>query len=143
MPRGGGRSSGRSSSPNRSSSQSTRSTAQAVRPPQQTTQMPMQGQSGGMLGGIGSTIMTGMAFGGGSEIGHQVMRSMMGGSGHKEQQVEQVENTNTNTAMNNQTNPCQGFNMKFVDCLKMSNNDIASCQSIFDDLKLCEKSYKF
>jgi hypothetical protein len=144
MARGGGRSSGRSSSPNRSSTYNTRSTAQATRPPQTTTQsMPMQGQSGGMLGGIGSTIMTGMAFGGGSEIGHQVVRGMMGtGSSHKEQVPVENTNTNYNQQQNTSSNPCQSFNLKFVDCLKMSNNDIASCQSIFDDLKICEKSYK-
>jgi hypothetical protein len=144
MARGGGRSSGRSASPSRSSTNSSRGTTQAIRPPQINSSVPMQGQSGGMLGGIGSTIMTGMAFGGGSEIGHQIVRSMTGGSGHKEQQPQQqVENTNNNAYQNNNanSNPCQSFNMKFVDCLKMSNNEIAQCQSIFDDLKVCQKSF--
>ncbi len=36
-----------------------------------------------MMGGLGSTIMTGMAFGAGSEIAHQAVRGVMGGgSGH-------------------------------------------------------------
>jgi hypothetical protein len=140
MPRGGGRSSGRSSSPNRSS-YNTRSTAQATRPPVSNTP-PMQGQSGGMLGGIGSTIMTGMAFGGGSAIGHSVVGSMMGG-GRQHDQKDQMPvegNNNTNTQQN--VSPCQSFNLKFVECLKMSNNEISQCQSIFDDLKICEKSLK-
>ena len=49
--------------------------------------------SGGMMSGIGGTIVTGMALGAGSEVGHQVVRSMMGsgsGSGHGGQQ-EQVQ----------------------------------------------------
>jgi hypothetical protein len=29
---------------------------------------------GGMMGGIGSTIVTGMALGAGSELGHQAVR---------------------------------------------------------------------
>jgi hypothetical protein len=144
MARGGGRSSGRSTSPRSSGSfNNTRSTAQAVRPPQTTTQsMPMQSQGGNMMGGIGSTIMTGMAFGGGSEIGHQVIKSVMGNGSSNKEQVP-VENTNNNnTQQNTSSNPCQSFNMKFVECLKMSNNDIAQCQNIFDDLKICEKSFK-
>jgi hypothetical protein len=73
MARGGSRGSSRSPPP-RSSATTTRPqpTQQA---PQQTTQ-----QSGGMLSGIGSTIMTGMAFGAGSEIAHQAVRGLMGSS---------------------------------------------------------------
>ena len=34
-------------------------------------------------GGLGSTLMTGMAFGAGSEVAHQAVRGIMGGgSGH-------------------------------------------------------------
>jgi hypothetical protein len=44
---------------------------------------------GGMMSGIGSTIVTGMALGAGSEVGHQVVRSFMGSgsssSGNEEQ----------------------------------------------------------
>ena len=59
MPRGGSRSSSRSP-PSRST---------ATQPPPQTKpQAPLQQQQsgGGLLGGIGSTIMQGMAFGAGS-----------------------------------------------------------------------------
>ena len=37
-----------------------------------------------MMSGMGQTLMTGMAFGAGSEIAHQGVRAMMGGgsSGH-------------------------------------------------------------
>ena len=37
-------------------------------------------------GGLGSTIMTGMAFGAGSAVAHEAVRGMMGGSGHGSQQ---------------------------------------------------------
>ena len=46
---------------------------------------------GGMMSGIGSTIVTGMALGAGSEVGHQAVRSLMGsgsGSGHGGQQEQ-------------------------------------------------------
>ena len=149
--RSGGRSSGfssrtpsygRASSPNTSSAR-----PQATQRPVQTAQAtpPMQSSGGGMLGGIGSTIVQGMAFGGGSEIGHQVVRSMMGGSSHGNHQgenqnapVQQNQQQQQQTTQNE--NPCSGFNMKFVECLKTSNNEISSCQSIFNDLKLCQNS---
>ena len=94
FPLGGGSSSssGRSSSFGRSSSPQ-RSAPVAPRPPVQHAP-PMQAppQGGGMMSGIGSTIMTGMAFGAGSEIAHQAVRGMMGGSGsHGGQQVQQQD----------------------------------------------------
>ena len=37
-----------------------------------------------MMSGLGGTLMTGMAFGAGSEVAHQAVRGLMGsgGSGH-------------------------------------------------------------
>ncbi len=55
----------------------------APRPVQQPPTQFAQPASGGMMSGIGSTIVTGMALGAGSEVGHQAVRAMMGsGSGH-------------------------------------------------------------
>ena len=56
-------------------------------------QQPAQG--GGMMSGLGGTLMTGMAFGAGSEIAHQAVRGVMGsGSGHGQEQapVQQQDN---------------------------------------------------
>lgn len=91
MPRSfGSRSRSSSPSPNRSSS-SSQSYSRPQQPPQQTFQQaPMQQSRPSMLGGIGSTIVQGMAFGAGSEVGHQAVRSLMGGSGHGNQ-PQQVE----------------------------------------------------
>ena len=36
------------------------------------------------MSGIGGTVVSGMAFGAGSEVAHQAVRSMMGGSGHSQ-----------------------------------------------------------
>ncbi len=59
-------------------------------PPVQHHAPPMQG--GGMMSGIGGTIVTGMALGAGSEVGHQAVRSLMGsGSGHGSGSGEQVQ----------------------------------------------------
>lgn len=74
MPRGGSRGGSRSPPP-RSSNTASRPQPTQSRPQQQ--QAPQQ--SGGLLSGIGSTIMTGMAFGAGSEVAHQAVRGIMGG----------------------------------------------------------------
>lgn len=102
MPRGGSR--GRSSSP------PPRSSFAASKPapqPQSRPTQPMQQtqQSGGMLSGIGSTIMTGMAFGAGSEVAHQAVRGLMGGSSHN--QVQEQQQQPQQYQYQQQQNPCQ------------------------------------
>lgn len=153
--RSGGRSSGFSSSRSPSYGRTTSSSSSSARPqaPQQPVHTPQQSvpmqSSGGMLGGIGSTIVQGMAFGGGSEVGRQAVRSMMGGSSGEHRESAPVENKTQPIQENQQQqvqqtqqnqNPCQGFNVKFIDCLKANNNEISSCQSIFNDLKLCQNA---
>lgn len=102
MPRGGSRGGSRSPPP-RSSTTTTRPqpTQQTHTPPPQQATQP---QSGGLLSGIGSTIMTGMAFGAGSEIAHQAVRGLMGGSSHSNQNqvAQQPQQYNQQTQ-----NPCQ------------------------------------
>lgn len=156
MPRGSNRSSGgfgsrsssRSASPSYSSNQN-RGSAQHQTPVNTQSRPPMtQPSSGGMMSGIGSTIVQGMAFGAGSEIAHQAVRSMMGGSsGHsnppqqqQQQQQMPVENQNQNYQNQQKANPCADYNFGFVNCLKVNDNNISTCQSFFDDLKSCEKS---
>lgn len=87
MPRGGssssrssGRSYGRSYSSSRSPPRAPPRKSYQTSPPRQTQPamgpqqtVPMRPQ-GGMMGGIGSTIVTGMALGAGSEVGHQAVR---------------------------------------------------------------------
>jgi hypothetical protein len=153
MPRGrgssGGGFGGRSSSS--SSNYGSRSASPSYSQPR--TQQPNHQQAtpvqrgGGMMGGIGSTIMTGMAFGAGSEIAHQAVRGIMGGGSHNQQQVpQQTSNEIQQQPMQNQQqqqqqqNPCMSYNLKFVECLKFNDNSISSCQTLFDDLKSCEKS---
>lgn len=63
MPRGGR--GGSSRSPSRSSFASTKPATQTP-PPRPAQTQPTQTSSGGMFSGLGSTLMTGMAFGAGS-----------------------------------------------------------------------------
>lgn len=88
MPRGG-RSGGSSRSPPRSTTPTTSRpmTQQPQQPPVQTQQQSKPG----MFSGFGSTLVQGMAFGAGSEVAHQAIRSVMGGSSHSQQQPVQQE----------------------------------------------------
>ncbi len=83
--------------------------------------------SGGMMSGLGSTVMQGMAFGAGSEIAHQAVRGIMGsgGSSHsapqEQQQVQMAPPQQVQYAQpanQAQQNPCQSFNQSFLSCLK-------------------------
>ena len=38
-----------------------------------------------------------------------------------------------------QEQPCQGFNMNFIQCLKQSSNEIGQCQEYMNMLQQCEK----
>ncbi len=74
----GGSSRGRSSSPAPPPRQAP--TVTKPMPTQQPAQTAQQPKTGGMFSGLGSTIMQGFAFGTGSAIAHQAVRSVMGGS---------------------------------------------------------------
>ena len=79
MPRGGSRSS--------SASRSTASRVQPAPARPQAQQAPAQTQQGGgMMSGLMGTMFQGMAFGAGSEVAHQAVRSMMGGGSHQQAQ---------------------------------------------------------
>jgi hypothetical protein len=93
-----------------------------------------QQQSGGMLSGIGSTIVQGMAFGAGSEVAHQAVRSLMGGSSHSQpaqQQPAQQQQV--------QQNPCQVEMSNFSNCLSQNDN-IQYCQNFSDMLRNCKQN---
>ena len=73
--------------------------------PAQTPVQPQAQSGGGFLSGIGSTIMTGMAFGAGSEVAHQAVRAVMGGgSSHGNQEVQQQQQS---APQQQYQNPCQ------------------------------------
>ena len=106
-------------------------------------------QSGGMMSGLGGVMAQGMAFGAGSEIAHQGVRYMMGGgSGHGSAPAEQapaqqapMQQQQQVDFSQQQTNPCQDFNLNFVQCLKQNSGQIDMCQSYMNMLQQCEKDY--
>lgn len=137
----------------------------AARPPPVQQRPPMMAppaqSGGGMMSGIGGMVVTGMALGAGSEIGHQAVRGLMGsGSGHSsgsEAPVQQAEAQpqyaqpqpvyaqpmeyaqQQQQVAPEQANPCMGYNMNFLQCLKQSSNEISLCQFQMDQLMSCQK----
>ena len=103
------------------------------------------------MSGMGGMLMSGMAFGAGSEIAHQGVRAMMGGGsgqggapaeqapaqGAPMQQQQQQEQYVDYSQQ--QVNPCQDFNLSFVQCLKQNANQIDMCQSYMNMLQQCEQ----
>lgn len=128
----------RKSSFSRSSSRPTpnRNTTQAAPRPNATPSRTTNSQPGFFSNMMGS-IATGIGFGAGSEVGHQAVRSLFGGSNTHTQQTAD-HNTNNNQP---NANPCQLENNQFVECLKFNSNNINLCQDLLDNLKSCETRF--
>ena len=105
-------------------------------------------------GGLMGTMATGMALGAGSEVGHMAVRGLMGGGSghghsneapqHQEQQQQQQMSYGQDYGHQQeyaqpQENACNSFHSRFLDCMKMANNDYATCQNHFDMFSQCEK----
>ena len=87
------------------------------------------------MSGLGGTIMQGMAFGAGSEVAHQVVRSVMGGSGG-----------NIHQAPADQQQPqdlCTEYNLNLVKCIKQNADGISMCQDYMNMLQQCQKDNQF
>ena len=95
-------------------------------------------------------MATGMAFGGGSAIGHSVIGGLMGNRGGNGEMANTQNPQNTQIdpySTSQQTaqqeinkNPCFDFGQKFIECLKENQSEISKCQIIMNDLNYCQKS---
>jgi len=86
-----------------------------------------------MMGGIGSAMAQGAAFGAGSEVAHEAIRGLTGGHG---------ANTGmqaTNGAAQQQPNyPCVPHMNDFLACIKANPYSIGSCQHFWGEVQNCE-----
>ncbi|XP_039035167.1 coiled-coil-helix-coiled-coil-helix domain-containing protein 10, mitochondrial-like, partial [Hibiscus syriacus] len=107
--------------------------------PAQHAPPPAPAQSGGggsLLGGIGSTIAQGMAFGTGSAVAHRAVDAVMG------PRTVQHETVVYEAAANNFTgsDACSTHSKAFQDCLNSSGNEISKCQFYMDMLSECRRN---
>ncbi|KAJ0010453.1 hypothetical protein Pint_33468 [Pistacia integerrima] len=116
-------------------------------PPVQHAPSPAPAQSGGgggsMLGGIGSTIAQGMAFGTGSAVAHRAVDAVMG---PRTIQHETVVSEAAAAAPSPTTNSLAGpdacgiHSKAFQDCINNFGNDLSKCQFYMDMLAECRKT---
>ncbi|CAA6653423.1 unnamed protein product [Spirodela intermedia] len=116
-------------------------------PSQPVNQAPppasVQSHGGGgssILGGIGSTIAQGMAFGTGSAIAHRAVDSVMGSRTVQHETVA----SEAGGAVAPMTNPagadaCSIHSRAFQDCVNSNGSDIAKCQFYLDMLNECRR----
>ncbi|KAL4614972.1 uncharacterized protein LOC142642847 [Castanea sativa] len=104
---------------------------------------PVQASSGGsMLGGIGSTIAQGMAFGTGSAVAHRAVDAVMGPRTIQHETVaSEAAGAPAPTANSlGGSDACNIHSRAFQDCLNSYGNDISKCQFYMDLLSECRKN---
>ena len=101
---------------------------------------PAQSGGGSMIGGIGSTIAQGMAFGTGSGVAHRAVDAIMG-----PRTIEVVGNDAAAAAAApvptaNSMDACNIHSKAFQDCINSYGSDISKCQFYMDMLAECRKN---
>ncbi|KAL5787844.1 hypothetical protein ACOSP7_004793 [Xanthoceras sorbifolium] len=115
-------------------------------PPPQTVNhapppAPAQGGGGGsMLGGIGSTIAQGMAFGGGSAMAHRAVDAVMGPRTIQHETVVSEAAAAPTTNSFGASDACNVHSKAFQDCVNNFGSDISKCQFYMDMLAECRKN---
>ncbi|XP_028779693.1 coiled-coil-helix-coiled-coil-helix domain-containing protein 10, mitochondrial-like [Neltuma alba] len=137
----------RRSSSGRSSRSAPRPAAARNLPPQPAHHAPppapaQSGSGGSLLGGIGSTIAQGMAFGTGSAVAHRAVDAVMGPRTIQHETVvcEGAAAAPAPTANSLGSDACGVHTKAFQDCLNSYGNDISKCQFYMDMLAECRKN---
>ncbi|XP_074575430.1 uncharacterized protein LOC141831908 [Curcuma longa] len=135
----------RRSSAGRSASRPAPRPAPMRNPPQPVRQAPPPApvQSGGsFLGGIGSTIAQGVAFGTGSAIAHRAVDAVVGPRTiQHETVVSEAAAAVPAAPMGNAvaTDACGVHSKAFQDCINNFGSDISKCQFYLDMLNECRQ----
>ncbi|CAO2830651.1 unnamed protein product [Amaranthus hypochondriacus] len=103
---------------------------------------PVQASSGGsVLGGIGSTIAQGMAFGTGSAVAHRAVDAVMGPRTIQHETVVTEATASQPAPTSSGIGDSCGIHSKaFQDCLNNYGSDISKCQFYLDMLNECKRN---
>ncbi|CAI0448585.1 unnamed protein product [Linum tenue] len=115
----------------------------APQPANRATPPAVAQSSGGgsLLGGIGSTIAQGMAFGTGSAVAHRAVDAVMGPRTiQHETVVAEAAGIPAPTASNMSVDGCGIHSKAFQDCLNSSGSEISKCQFYMDMLAECRRN---
>ncbi|XP_072951505.1 uncharacterized protein [Typha angustifolia] len=113
-------------------------------PPQPVHQAPppapVQG-GGSVLGGIGSTIAQGMAFGTGSAMAHRAVDAVLGPRTIQHETVAAEAPASSAAPMGSAagTDACNIHSKAFQDCVNNFGSDISKCQFYLDMLNECRR----
>ena len=93
---------------------------------------PSKINEGGIMSGVGSSIIQGFAFGTGSSLAHEAV--------HK---VFEKNNSQENVSLPTINQPkcsinCENEYKSFMKCLQQNNNNSTSCNTYFDALQACQ-----
>ncbi|KAK9678836.1 hypothetical protein RND81_11G235900 [Saponaria officinalis] len=114
-------------------------------PPPQTVNRapppaPVPASGGGsLLGGIGSTIAQGVAFGTGSAVAHRAVDAVMGPRTIQHETVG-AEAAQPASAAASVGDACGIHSKAFQDCLNNFGSDISRCQFYLDMLSECKRN---
>lgn len=81
-----------------------------------------------------STVMQGMAFGGGSAMAHRAVDAVLGSRSYHPAPMEATQAAQTVVQENMDCVECA---KPFVDCMSMSNGDMDACSVFFERLQAC------
>ncbi|CAN8256786.1 unnamed protein product [Cochlearia groenlandica] len=119
-------------------------------PPQNVNRAPppaiaqANGGGGSILGGIGSTIAQGMAWGTGSAIAHRGVDAVMGPRTIQYETVVSSEAVSASSSSSpvgdNTMGSCDIQSKAFQDCVNNFGSDINKCQFYMNMLSECRKS---
>ncbi|KAG8043007.1 hypothetical protein GUJ93_ZPchr0013g35969 [Zizania palustris] len=109
-------------------------------PARQAPPAPAQSGGGSILGGIGSTIAQGMAFGTGSAVAHRAVDAVMGPRTIQHETVVS-EAAASAAPMGNAagSDSCSIHSKAFQDCVNNYGSDISRCQFYLDMLNECRR----
>ncbi|XP_065872079.1 uncharacterized protein [Euphorbia lathyris] len=112
-------------------------------PPQKVNHAPppahVQSSGGGsLLGGIGSTIAQGLAFGTGSAVAHRAVDSVMGPRTIQHETVS--SEAASPAAAAGGADACNVHSKAFQDCVSNFGSDISKCQFYMDMLSECRRN---
>ncbi|KAL6774409.1 hypothetical protein ACKKBG_A24895 [Auxenochlorella protothecoides x Auxenochlorella symbiontica] len=94
---------------------------------------PAQPQAGGgMMSGIGGMLVSGMAMGTGSALGHRAVDAVLG-SRHPEPAAA----TEAAQQLVAEKAPCSEQAKAFADCMSWASGDMGACQQYFDAMQQC------
>lgn len=106
------------------------------------------GGGGGMLGGIGSMIMQGMAFGAGSSIAHRAIDGVAGPRTVQHEHVGAPAEAAAAPAAQQGAgaapaveNACMSQTQQFAQCIQENNGNVGACSFYFDLLSQCQTDF--